>query len=754
MLQSLQVRSGNTLCLLLVANEYCSEFVDSDADEDCQETVHVPHVGDKDIDLDSPSSDGADVRTCMDRASDVDMEHKPATTDHSTSKYDIADFFDIDEERSLTIEGIAVTDLPQNHLLKNLDLPCLRTFLEELRSLAGDFLGKHDASHGLSFFSNLQGNQTMNLSTVLDAADDALYRDSRERSGVGKLLEEQTTLLQLTFTRKWIERAVSEASQAIENKEDHSFTLLWFDVIDEWKKKPRTPKTFCASASAYLPDAVRLQGRSGEYAFPGARSKKPSSNSIRVVVASILEQWVYPRAQYDVVSTELAFHLICTFGPNILLHKPVISAIQDPYANVFVRQGVRRIPLERMQDWTREVVMMPSTEILSVVNEIGKAVDIWRTHAERQISSLFTDLHFLSIQWYNAQSKSEGFEGLEGLWSMLLPLLPLVQHDSILPLQEGENENLCAFWELYQEYIDFVMENPDWLLPWRDLGRSRRIILKNDGPYSHDYLHTKEGLFSAIVYRGFTHNSRFLHTEEKTLFHDYAEWENIVASSKQTFETSVRSNHPDISQSALEKMSNNYIIDTRAYGRSPNAHRAYKNVITTWNSLQEPSTTDWLTKFQSPSFATVYKIFVGSQNRKAKAFPGLGPLTSFLLTSDYAIAGAVKMPSPEDIGQFLYTNMPGLGARAGLCSMGYSCSSTELTKVAFRQVHEYLSAAIPSNLQKHMNFNVFVTEHCLCKYNRLFSRIQPIVLAVEKLSVEDQNRVHDMWEEGRNSLYR
>ncbi|KAF8906870.1 hypothetical protein CPB85DRAFT_1436729 [Mucidula mucida] len=262
-------------------------------------------------------------------------------------------------------------------------------------------------------------------------------------------------------------------------------------------------------------------------------------------------------------------------------------------------------------------------------------------------------------------------------------------------------------------------------IPWHDLATSRRLILADDGPFGSSHLRIKEGLFSALLYRGITHNSQFLHTEQHIFFDGLDDWEMIYATSKDVLEDS-----NDMDQKEIEK----YFCDGCAYGVWT---RRRVNYAPTYAAATEaPDLTSWLLNAEFPTFMEVYKLFHKGKVNGTSAFPGFGPLQAYLLASDYVIAGAVKMPTYEEMGELLWSDLKQKGAMSGLWALGYDdFESAEDVAAAFEEMDKMLTEAIPENLRHRMNYNVFTTEHILCKVQRLnIAQFKKMLKAHAKLS--------------------
>ena len=83
----------------------------------------------------------------------------------------------------------------------------------------------------------------------------------------------------------------------------------------------------------------------------------------------------------------------------------------------------------------------------------------------------------------------------------------VVPHDHSQTLEERDAKARAAF-------LSHVQENADKKLPFRNYTPSRLCILEPGGPFSPDTISTQEGLFSALIFRGVTYHTDFLHQQK------------------------------------------------------------------------------------------------------------------------------------------------------------------------------------------------------------------------------------------------
>jgi len=161
-----------------------------------------------------------------------------------------------------------------------------------------------------------------------------------------------------------------------------------------------------------------------------------------------------------------------------------------------------------------------------------------------------------------------------------------------------------------------------------------------------------------------------------------------------------------------------YFCNPSAYGKAI-TNRSTDQASNLWRATGNPVWNRWLLKKEIPTFLQVFEIFAYAKwdNSKEMAFPSFGPLVSMLIASDYAIAGAVQMPSPEEMGQVIWRLKAG-GYR-GLTNLGFAVGTQEETVASFCTYHNYLQQNISRERQMQMKFSVFTSENGLCKHHRL-----------------------------------
>ncbi|KAF8059618.1 hypothetical protein FPV67DRAFT_1453989 [Lyophyllum atratum] len=250
---------------------------------------------------------------------------------------------------------------------------------------------------------------------------------------------------------------------------------------------------------------------------------------------------------------------------------------------------------------------------------------------------------------------------------------------------------------------------PDRFLPFREHAPSRRNILVGHGPFSKHYARTREGFFSALIWRGVTFSSEFaLSTENPTLFHSLDHWNQVK----------IDLNKPET-----------YFCRKDAYG-VPIAERSTDLVSKYWRASE---TFKWeeLTKDGPVKFEDCWKWLSGGRPTR---FYQLGPLSAYLLTCDYVYAGVVLPPTIEEMARTIRTINK--GAVNGLNKLGllYSVSwpaeammdvqptrgDVEVEKVqrGLQSIYDRMDRLLRPGVKRDVGLDLIMVEHTLCKFSR------------------------------------
>lgn len=114
-----------------------------------------------------------------------------------------------------------------------------------------------------------------------------------------------------------------------------------------------------------------------------------------------------------------------------------------------------------------------------------------------------------------------------------------------------------------------VKSNLDFYLPFREHAPSRTRITGNLGPFQSDYIKTRSGIFSVLIYRGVTYGAPAEHDSHNNRFDNPEAWT--------TYYQGLTGGHLPVEKRKGEI----YFSNPRAYG-TPNPNRKPEQAITYW----------------------------------------------------------------------------------------------------------------------------------------------------------------------------
>ncbi|THV03158.1 hypothetical protein K435DRAFT_651773 [Dendrothele bispora CBS 962.96] len=238
-----------------------------------------------------------------------------------------------------------------------------------------------------------------------------------------------------------------------------------------------------------------------------------------------------------------------------------------------------------------------------------------------------------------------------------------------------------------------MLHDTDRWCPFRELGTSRKLALRNDGPFDYSRIRTHEGIFSALIFRGILFASPIMERFNRSCyFHDLQDWNTWRAS--------------------VANISDKVICDPCPYG--PSRHCVIENAVTFWESSEllhvylgdDPGcrsfsdVIDWVTTHHLED--------------DQKAFPSFGNLNSYLLAIDLVYAGRLDAPTLEELA--LVVQKLNKGAANALRKMGLVSDKCSVAEV-FKRFHTKMVDALSMHRDR-MRYDIFTTEHGLCKYSK------------------------------------
>lgn len=250
---------------------------------------------------------------------------------------------------------------------------------------------------------------------------------------------------------------------------------------------------------------------------------------------------------------------------------------------------------------------------------------------------------------------------------------------------------------------DMVFQDKDFFLPFREHSPSRVAVRDHvDSPFRSSVITTRAAFFSALVFRGITQSTAAVRTGN-VWFQDLKAFQELA-----------------------EEHDEGWMCKKNALG-FPNKHRSTSNAPALWHASSQHHRF-----FVDPplSFTAAFDFILSSkQPRSHIKFFGFGPLTAFLLIVDYAYAGVVANPSFQELGAVLRRIDRGGVRGLRLCSAlpgGKDKPSDGDCTVAFKMAYDFLDISLSQEIKDVIRFDVYLSEHTLCKLARLNSRFHLI----------------------------
>ncbi|KAG7091354.1 hypothetical protein E1B28_010396 [Marasmius oreades] len=228
-----------------------------------------------------------------------------------------------------------------------------------------------------------------------------------------------------------------------------------------------------------------------------------------------------------------------------------------------------------------------------------------------------------------------------------------------------------------------MLKDLDGFYPFREQAPSRSWIVAESGPFHHDYINTRSGLFSALVFRGITFHTPSV-THHSGRFDDIETWNEFRV--------------------AYQDKPESWFCSNMAYG--PTKGRSTKNVTELWKFSEHLH--NLLHSSTKPSFFQVVQ--------ELRTLTSWGILTAYLCAVDLVYAQVLDA-SDDDVVEFVVE--AGKGAYNALKKLGFSGTALEMTP-HFRDAYRYVSEKLSEEEKVQIGWNVFIMEHALCKFSKLF----------------------------------
>ncbi|KAI0083214.1 hypothetical protein BDY19DRAFT_998758 [Irpex rosettiformis] len=251
-----------------------------------------------------------------------------------------------------------------------------------------------------------------------------------------------------------------------------------------------------------------------------------------------------------------------------------------------------------------------------------------------------------------------------------------------------------------------LFDNLDSRICAREFAPSRRLMSKN---VDKAFMRTRAGLFSALVFRNISFNTKaFLNCPNelaKFMFEDIDKWNEYIAA--------LRNHFPNESE--------DFFCNKFALGQ-PIAERTAEQAGHFWEVSQNcewPEARDWPVKFMD-----MYNCL--SRIKASHTLPGCGSLSLYLLCADMFYYDLVEIPTYEEMSSIICSL--GKGALSGLILLGYleeggtQPLTVEAVKTGFKHFSSDLNVLLLSAPEvPYLNLSTIDLEHILCKFSRMWT---------------------------------
>lgn len=255
-----------------------------------------------------------------------------------------------------------------------------------------------------------------------------------------------------------------------------------------------------------------------------------------------------------------------------------------------------------------------------------------------------------------------------------------------------------------------ILEQPDARICFREYAPSRRLMMEH---MDQDFMQTRSGFFSALVFRNISFNSEAFVTRPKVLtkckFEDLDDWTAYLDALHATF----------------PGRSSDFFCNRAAFGQ-PVRDRKIEHAARFWETARVcewPKAGDWPLSF-SDMHALLWRV------KNKHGLPGCGALGMYLLCADMVYYSLVTPPTLEEIaGIIIQLDMGGL---AGLELLGYLKLEDRATRPSPPYPMELVATAVEHFLQDthlllalwgatYISIGYIDVEHILCKFSRMWN---------------------------------
>lgn len=508
-----------------------------------------------------------------------------------------------------------------------------------------------------------------------------------------KVLHDHASHLLLNFlVWDWVERMVMEST------DNSSIGRLRQEIEKGWTQRPTT---LSLDASDFLPGIPKGE-LTHSLSLPRQANYIPKPLFFHELALPVVANTWFGIPTTRTKAFYVRAILKSPLGIDAFYLEPLVMAASNLKRNVFGIGRNSNINVDMMENFANELCKHPICQRGSGQGSIVSSI-IAHSQSAFPLDEALVDMvaaaqapWILPLKYGSSKLSSLVVQPLprDMLASMIKGLDPFLSPDfscppeSALEVSKTPQEKEAIF---HRRFLRCVHASSDKLLPFRNLAVSRRRILQPGGPYAPEHIGTKQGFFSALIYRGVTHNTQFLQ-EHKTFFTSLDDW---------------TATYDPLCAAGKKK---EYFCNVSAYGQ-PISAREVGNVAKYWEAIQNEINTSWLTAKEK---IDPYDLF-----RLIKKFHGFGPLTAFQLTMDYVEGGKTEELTVDHMAKFIC--IVNAGGIKGLQIMGHEVSKDDQAGVAKALVafQEHFIRIVPEHKRQKMGFGLILMEHTLCKLCRM-----------------------------------
>lgn len=259
----------------------------------------------------------------------------------------------------------------------------------------------------------------------------------------------------------------------------------------------------------------------------------------------------------------------------------------------------------------------------------------------------------------------------------------------------------------------------DYRLPFREKAPSRtKILASPDGPFSPDHISTREGIFSALIFRGITFCTKALLEIDHSGYFDSLEAWNSFVNAHGPYQVELASGWAEKSAAEIRRMEEcreAYFCNKGPYGRTKGRSTANASQFWTASGILH----NYLNKGHN-----LYEVMVHMETEHDEldnvVYPTFGKLAAYLLAVDLVYAG--RIPSPTSDVMVQCVNYMQMGALDGLSRLGLvegeGVHRKPHTAAAFLGLYSYLQSNLTEKERSAMGLDMPLVEHGLCKFKR------------------------------------